>query len=103
LARGEAKPASPVQPAGAHACPFCEQPLPIARTSIVSMFAGGLKRFLVAIGMILGAVLRTVRLVVASALALIGLLGYCSRQLAYRVAHRDDRRLLGFKSECVGS
>ena len=57
------------------------------------MFAGGVSRFAVAIYMILGAILRCVRLVIAAALCLAGLVGNCCRTLGIRIAHRDDRRL----------
>ncbi len=89
--RVEPKPGKPM--ASPHTCPFCEQSLPQARRGILAMFAGGVSRFAVAIFMILGAILRCVRLVIAAALCLVGLVGSCCRTLGIRIAHRDDRRL----------
>src|SRR6185436_18118518 len=73
-------------------CPYCDQPLPHARSSIMSVFVGGVRRLAVAICMIIGALLRCVRLAVACCLCLIGLIGTCCRSLGVRIAHRDDRR-----------
>jgi hypothetical protein len=77
-----------------HACPLCEQPLPHPRTSIPSVFWGGIRRLVVALWMIVTAALRCVRFGLAGALCLVGLIGTCSRSLGLRIAHPDDRRFL---------
>jgi hypothetical protein len=75
-----------------HRCPCCEQLMPHTRTTIVSVLCSGIHRLIVAVCMIVGAVLRFARLVVASGLCLIGFVGACCRSLGVRIAHPDDRR-----------
>lgn len=82
-----------------HTCPFCEQRLPETRATIWNTFLGGIGRFAVAIYMILAAILRCVRLVVAATFCLLGLIGSFFRTLGLRVAHVDDRRLFGGDKE----
>ncbi len=73
-------------------CPFCEQLLPHARSSILSVFCSGIRRLTIAICMILGAAIRCARLAVAGSLCLIGVIGACCRSLGVRIAHPEDRR-----------
>lgn len=73
-------------------CPYCDQRIPQARTSIVSMFFGGFRRLAGALWMILGAVLRGIRLTVATIFWCVGLVGSCCRSVGVRIAHPDDRR-----------
>jgi hypothetical protein len=73
-------------------CPFCEQVLPHARTSILGTFVGGVRRLASAVFMILSAILRCIRLAVAGVLCLIGLIGSCSRSIGLGIAHPHDRR-----------
>lgn len=74
-------------------CPFCEQQLPHARTTVLSVLLGGIQRLFVALCMIVGGVLRFARLVVAGVLCLIGLIGASSRAIGIKIAHPHDRRL----------
>jgi hypothetical protein len=86
------EPKPPPEQAAAERCPFCDQRLPHARSSILSVFGGGIRRLAVAIWMILFALIRTVRLAIAGCLYLVGLVGACCRALGVRIAHPDDRR-----------
>lgn len=78
----------------AQTCPYCDQPLLDDRNSIVTMFAGGVRRLEIALWLIGGAILRCMRFSVAAVLCLIGLIGSCCRILGQRIAHPDDRRFL---------
>lgn len=78
-------------------CPFCEQRLPQTRTSISSLFFGGVRRLVSAIWMIVAAILRCVRLIVAAVFWCVGLVGYCCRSIAVWIAHPDDRRFFNGK------
>jgi hypothetical protein len=75
-------------------CPFCNQQILTTRTSITSLFAGGVRRLFLAISMILSAVCRCLRFVVGSCFCLVGLIGYCCRLIGLRIVHPEDRRLL---------
>ena len=75
-------------------CPYCEQVLPHARTSILSMFRGAICRFVAALWMLVAAVIRCVRFAVAAVLCTIGLVGACCRALGLRIAHPHDRGML---------
>jgi hypothetical protein len=77
-----------------HRCPFCEQPMPQGRTSILSLFLGGIGRFFTSLWMIVAAVLRFARFVVGGTLCLVGLLGAGIRAVGVRIAHPQDRCLL---------
>jgi hypothetical protein len=75
-------------------CPYCDQLLPHAPHGAVSVLFGGIRKLFSAVLVILVAVIRCARLILAGCLCLIGLLGACCRSLGIRIAHPDDRRFL---------
>ena len=59
---------------GSH-CPFCKQQILPARTSITSQFVSGVRRLVLAFGVILSAVLRLVRFLVGGCFCVVGFVG----------------------------
>jgi hypothetical protein len=92
----EPKP-EPLAEGSSSRCPYCDQRWPQPRISITALFLGGVRRLGIAIGMILFAATRCIRLVIAAALGVGALFGYCCHSLALRIAHPHDRRFLGGK------
>ena len=91
----------PVKPAkpgkhdrGWETCPCCDQRVPPDRWTFYTQFGGGVRRLCVAALMIISALLRCARFVVAGGLCLFGLVGVCMRAVGFTIAHPDDRRLL---------
>jgi hypothetical protein len=88
------EPSSGNERAESHVCPFCEQPLRQCRSTIASLFFGGIERLFVAAWMIGGAILRCVRFIIAAVLCFVGFLGACFGALGCCIAHPEDRKLL---------
>ncbi len=75
-------------------CPHCRQALVLRERNAFQRLRGALFQLLSAVALILISVLRLARLGVAMVMSLIGVIGFGLQNVAMRIAHPDDRRLL---------
>ncbi len=81
-----------------HSCPYCDQPIWEERSSLVSLFVGGMRRLDVAFRMLARSLIRLIRFALAAAFCLVGLIGACAREIGLKLVHPNDRRFLWPKS-----
>lgn len=75
-------------------CPYCHQRMDRVGMTVANLLAGGCRQLCFAVWMIVVALVRCLRFVVAAALCLIGLLGAWCRALGLQIAHPHDRGFL---------
>jgi hypothetical protein len=75
-------------------CPHCLQELSSEHQTTIHRIRWAVVQLFSAIVAIVFCALRLVRLVVAVALSLVGILGFGLQTVGFKIAHPDDRRLL---------
>ena len=75
-------------------CPLCKQEVATGNYSVDRVVTRSLHQLLFGVVLLLAGVIRFIRLAVAWALSIVGLIGFACSQVALRIAHPDDRRFL---------